>query len=380
MDFEARQRIRRASAFDWRKSGRNADEYPKSVGTGISFRAIYNACSTTCLRHAEDSHVSVIETNDLRKRYRRIQALKGVSLKVEKGEIYGLLGQNGAGKSTLVKILLNIVRRSEGEAFLLGEPIGNTHARKRVGYLPEDHRFPEYHSAHSLLVFYSGLYGLSHNDQNKRIPEMLELVGLKGRMHSKIRTYSKGMKQRLGLAQAMFHNPEVIILDEPTDGVDPVGRKEIRAIMQQLKSEGKTIFLNSHLLGEVELICDRVAILQRGEMIREGDIATLTKQKGHFQIGLKDGQDLPESELASKGYMVRKDGLYWEVGVQDGQTIDPVIDLLRDRGLKLRHLVEKRQSLEDLFMQTVESAEPGIDAPALRRDRPERAQDRRAER
>src|SRR5205823_4552413 len=132
----------------------------------------------------------------------------------------------------------------------------------------------------SLLEFYSGLYGLSRDDRKKRIPEMLELVGLRGRMHSKIRTYSKGMKQRLGLAQAMFHNPEVIILDEPTDGVDPVGRKEIRAIMQQLKADGKTIFLNSHLLGEVELICDRVAILQRGEMIREGDIATLTKQKG----------------------------------------------------------------------------------------------------
>jgi ABC-2 type transport system ATP-binding protein len=322
----------------------------------------------------------VIETVDLRKKYRRIQALKGVSLKVDKGEIYGLLGQNGAGKSTLVKILLSIVRRTEGEAFLLGEPIGNTNARKRVGYLPEDHRFPEYHSAHSLLVFYSGLYGLSRDEQKKRIPEMLDMVGLKGRMHSKIRTYSKGMKQRLGLAQAMFHNPEVIILDEPTDGVDPVGRKEIRAIMQQLKAEGKTIFLNSHLLGEVELICDRVAILQRGEMIREGDIATLTKQKGHFQVGLADGQELPSQELASKGYSVRKDGIYWEIGVQDGQTIDPVIDFMRDRGLKLRHLVEKRQSLEDLFMQTVESAEPGIDAPALRHDRPTRSQDRRGER
>jgi ABC-2 type transport system ATP-binding protein len=324
--------------------------------------------------------VTVIETVQLRKKYRRIQALKGVSLKVEKGEIYGLLGQNGAGKSTLVKILLNIVRKTEGDAFLLGQPVGNTDARRRVGYLPEDHRFPEYHSAYSLLVFYSGLYGLNRNEQNKRIPEMLDLVGLKGRMHSKIRTYSKGMKQRLGLAQAMFHNPDVIILDEPTDGVDPVGRKEIRTIMQQLKSEGKTIFLNSHLLGEVELICDRVAILQRGEMIREGDIATLTKQKGFFQIGLADGQDVPLSDLTSKGYLVHKDGLYWEVGLRDGQSIDPVLDLLRDRGLKLRHLIEKRQSLEDLFMETVQSAEPGIDAPALRHDRPARAQDRRTDR
>src|SRR5262249_58919380 len=126
-----------------------------------------------------------------------------------------------------------------------------------------------------------------------RIPEMLELVGLKGRMHYKIRTYSKGMKQRLGIAQAILHDPEVIFLDEPTDGVDPVGRREIREIMQRLKGQGKTIFLNSHLLGEVELICDRVGILQKGEMIREGDISTLTRQRGLFFIGLAPGRDGP---------------------------------------------------------------------------------------
>lgn len=326
--------------------------------------------------------VAVIETINLRKNYRRIQALKGVSLSVEKGEIYGLLGQNGAGKSTLVKILLGIVRRTEGEAFLLGQPIGDSAARKRVGYLPEDHRFPEYHSGFSLLTFYAGLYGVNRNDRVKKIHEMLELVGLKGRMHSKIRTYSKGMKQRLGLAQAMFHDPDAIILDEPTDGVDPVGRREIRVIMQQLKERGITIFLNSHLLGEVELICDRVAILARGEMVREGDIATLTKQKGHYQVGLADGEKLPQDELAKKGYAIRADGIHWEIGMQDGQSIDPVIDLIRDRGLKLRHLLEKRQSLEDLFMETVEAAEPGIDAPALRRDRdrPARSAPRRSER
>ena len=324
--------------------------------------------------------MSVIETIDLKKRYRKIEALKGVSIKVERGEIYGLLGQNGAGKSTLVKILLNIVRRTDGEAFMLSEPIGNTSARKRVGYLPEDHRFPEYHSGSSLLRFYAGLYGLSRNEADKRIPEMLELVGLRGRMHSKIRTYSKGMKQRLGLAQAMFFDPELIILDEPTDGVDPVGRREIRTIMQQLKEKGKTIFLNSHLLGEVELICDRVGILQRGEMIREGDIATLTKQKGMFQLGLAEGQTLPEAELQQRGYTVRRDGLHWEIGMQDGQSIDPVVDLLSDKKLSIRHLDEKRQSLEDLLMETVEAAEPGIDAPVLRKDRAARPRERRVER
>jgi len=344
---------------------------------GVGRQATYNAppCPTPTL--AEGWLVSVIETVDLRKNYRRIQALKGVSLQVQKGEIYGLLGQNGAGKSTLVKILLGIVRRSEGEAYLLGQPIGDATARKRVGYLPEDHRFPEYHSANSLLEFYAGLYGVPRVERRRRIPEMLALVGLKGRSDSKIRTYSKGMKQRLGLAQAMFHDPDVIILDEPTDGVDPVGRREIRAIMQTLKEQGKTIFLNSHLLGEVELVCDRVAILARGEMIREGDIKTLTKQKGTFQIGLAEGQTLPQAELVEKGYSVRPDGLYWEIGMPDGQALDPVVDLLRDRKLSLRHLIEKRQSLEDLFMETVEAAEPGVDAPAPRRDRPTRPRERR---
>lgn len=307
--------------------------------------------------------MSVIETRNLRKRYRRIEALKGVSLRVERGEIYGLLGQNGAGKSTLVKILLSIVRRTSGEATMLGEPVGTTRARQRVGYLPEDHQFPGYHSAESLLHFYGRLYGMSRHERNCRIPEMLELVGLRGRASTKIRTYSKGMKQRLGLAQAMFHDPELIILDEPTDGVDPVGRREIRTIMQRLKEKGKTIFLNSHLLSEVELICDRVGILQRGEMIREGDITTLTRQKGLFIVGLAEGETLPADELVLMGLSVSRSGIFWEVALSDGQTIDVVVDWIRSKGLRLRHLVEKRQSLEDLFVATVDAAEPGVDLP-----------------
>jgi ABC-2 type transport system ATP-binding protein len=311
--------------------------------------------------------VSVIETINLQKTYNEVRALKGVSLKVEKGQIYGLLGQNGAGKSTLVKILLGIVRKTGGDAMLFEQAAGTVKVRERVGYLPEDHRFPEYHTGYSLLDFYGGLYGLSRADRRAKIPAMLELVGIKGRMKSKIRTYSKGMKQRLGIAQALFHEPELIILDEPTDGVDPIGRKEIRTLMQRLKERGVTIFLNSHLLGEVELICDRVAILQRGELVREGDIAALTKTKGRYIIGLVRGDEMPKTELEQKGYSLRADGDAWEVGLTDGQTIDPVVDLLRAKGSRIRHLVEKRVSLEDIFMQTVESAEPGVDRPMLRR-------------
>ena len=230
--------------------------------------------------------------------------------------------------------------------------------------MPEDHRFPDYHTGASLLFFYGALLGAPRAELRRRVPEILELVGLKGRMHSKIRTYSKGMKQRLGIAQAIFHNPQVIFLDEPTDGVDPLGRREIRRILLTLKDEGKTIFLNSHLLSEVELICDHVAILQAGAVIREGDIAALTRQKGLFVVGLAEGEVLPAADVERLGYEIQPAGKMWEILLVDGQSIDPVIDLLRERRLRLRHLVEKRQSLEDLFLETVEAAEPGVDLPA----------------
>jgi ABC-2 type transport system ATP-binding protein len=308
--------------------------------------------------------VSVLETRNLVKQYGRVEALKGVSLCAEKGEIFGLLGQNGAGKTTMVKILLGITRPSFGEAWLLNEPAGTASVRKRVGYLPEDHRFPDYHTGYSLLDFYGALLEVPRAERQRRIPEMLELVGLKGRMHYKIRTYSKGMKQRLGIAQALLHDPEVVFLDEPTDGVDPVGRREIRSLMQRLKKQGKTIFLNSHLLGEVELVCDRVAILQTGEIIKAGETAVLTREHNAFIIGLAAGQEFPRADLQAKGYSVSPSGDRWEIALSDGQSIDPVVDLLRGRGLSIRHLEEKRISLEDLFIETVVAAEPGVDYPA----------------
>jgi ABC-2 type transport system ATP-binding protein len=309
----------------------------------------------------------VIEIRNLVKNYGRIEALRGVTLTIHKGEIFGLLGQNGAGKTTMVKLLLGIIRASDGEATMLGAPAGTAAVRKRVGYLPEDHRFPDYHTGYSLLDFYGSLLNMPGARKKERIEEMLQRVGLKKRMHSKIRTYSKGMKQRLGIAQAVFHDPEVIFLDEPTDGVDPRGRREIRELLLELKSEGKTIFLNSHLLGEVELVTDRVAILDRGEMIRHGTTQELTQQRDLFVIGLAPGQQFPQADVAKLGYGVTLTDGFWEVGLREGQSIDPVLELVRDRGLNLRHLTEKRTTLEDLFIQTVEAVEPGVDEPVRRR-------------
>ncbi len=319
---------------------------------------------------ARNLAVPVIQTDNLTKHYGSIEALREVSLSVQRGEIFGLLGQNGAGKTTLIKILLGITKLTDGSARLLDRPVGTSAIRSRVGYLPEDHRFPEYHTGASLLDFYGALLDVPRSVRRKRIPETLEMVGLKGRMNYKIGTYSKGMKQRVGLAQAMFHDPDVIFLDEPTDGVDPVGRREIRAIMQHLKSEGKTIFLNSHLLGEVELICDRVAILQRGEVIREGTVAELTLQHNQYLVGIAPEGRFPREDVQKIGFSVSAQGDLWEIGLREGQSIDPVVDLLRSRGLGIRHLIEKRQTLEDLFVETVEAAEPGVDRPAHRARRP----------
>jgi ABC-2 type transport system ATP-binding protein len=298
--------------------------------------------------------VAVIVTDRLVKQYGRIGALRGVSLSVERGEIFGLLGQNGAGKTTLIKVLLGLTARTAGAAELLGRPAGVASVRRRIGYLPEDHRFPDYHTAASLMDFYGALLEVPGRIRRQRIPRLLELVGIKDRMHYKVRTYSKGMKQRLGIAQALLNEPEVVFFDEPTDGVDPLGRKDIRDLMQRLKGEGKTIFLNSHLLGEVEMITDRVAILSCGELVCIGDVATLTRVKGMFVVGLAAGEQFPREEAASMGYLVQPLGDLWEVGLPDGQTIDPLIGAMVGLGLHLRHLVEKRVSLEELFVATVE--------------------------
>jgi ABC-2 type transport system ATP-binding protein len=180
------------------------------------------------------------------------------------------------------------------------------------------------------------------------------------------------MKQRLGIAQAIFHDPDLIFLDEPTDGVDPLGRREIRSMMQELKARGKTVFLNSHLLGEVEQVCDRVAIMNKGKLVREGDIAMLTKTANVFVIGLETGEVFPADEIRKLGCKVTMADALWEVEIPENGSIDPVLSLLHRHGLRLRHLLRKRTSLEELFLQTVEAAEPGVDVPKVKRVLPVR--------
>lgn len=308
-----------------------------------------------------------IEVRELRKTYRDgllrrrlVDALRGVSFDVPRGVIFGLLGPNGAGKTTLIKVLLGIVRPSGGEARLLGRPAGHRDGRRRVGYLPEQHRVPRHHTALTALRYFGGLSGMSPAAVARRAAELLPLVGLAGWGDVPVRKFSKGMQQRLGLAQALLHDPELLMLDEPTDGVDPVGRSELRAVMQRLKGQGKTIFLNSHLLQELELVCDRVVILDHGQVLRQGDLDELTvAARPDVVLTLAAGE--AEARAALAGVAVRQ----WTVhnghvdatlhAVEQPQ-LDAALDALRAGRLSVVSVVPRRQTLEEAFLATLEQA------------------------
>ncbi|HSU66029.1 MAG TPA: ABC transporter ATP-binding protein, partial [Tepidisphaeraceae bacterium] len=206
---------------------------------------------------------------------KRVHALQGVNLRVNRGEVFGLLGPNGAGKSTLVKIMMTVVRPTRVEGNILGHPVGHKATLGRVGYLPENHRFPKYLTGRQVLEFFAQLARVDRATARRRAGELLDIVGMKEWGDTRIATYSKGMLQRVGLAQALVHEPDLVVLDEPTDGVDPVGRREILDVLNRIRGEGRTVFVNSHALSELESICDRVAILVKGQVARQGTIDEL---------------------------------------------------------------------------------------------------------
>ncbi len=211
--------------------------------------------------------VLAIETHDLRKVFGTQPAVRKLSLEVPRGEIFGFLGPNGAGKSTSIKMLLGLVHPTAGRALVLGTAPGNVAMRARVGFLPEDFRFYDWLTARELLRLHGGLAGMSPDALRRRIPELLELVGLAPQADRRLRGYSKGMLQRIGLAQAVLHEPDLVFLDEPTSGLDPMGRRMVRDILRAERARGATVFLNSHLLSEIEITCDRVAFIKEGEVV-----------------------------------------------------------------------------------------------------------------
>ena len=216
---------------------------------------------------------AAIRATGLHKSFGDNHAVRGIDLNVRRGEVFGFLGPNGAGKSTVVKIVLGLVKASAGDVTVLGNPAGSLAARRQIGFLPETFRFHEWMHASEFLEFHGRLAGLARETRRRRASEMLDLVGLAHRRRDRLATFSKGMLQRVGLAQALLANPPLVVLDEPTSALDPIGRRDVRDIIRDLRAAGTTVFLNSHLLSEVEQVCDRVAIINRGQIVAAGEFA-----------------------------------------------------------------------------------------------------------
>jgi ABC-2 type transport system ATP-binding protein len=290
-----------------------------------------------------------------------VQALDGVSLAVEEGAIFGLLGPNGAGKTTLVKSLLGLVHPTGGTARLFGQPAGTPAARQRIGFVPENHRFPGFFTATQTLHAYGRLADVPRAARAERIPALLDRLDLDGRGDSKVKTFSKGMLQRLGLAQALLNEPDLLFLDEPTGGVDPVGRRAIRDIVVELRDEGKTIFLNSHLLSEVEKVCTQIAILRDGTLVRRGSVEELTAVDRVYDLvaspvpeSLLDSSEVPLSPAPDPSSSAA-DLKQYRVRADERATLNAVLDRLRGADVQIESITPLRQSLEDYFIDVVDS-------------------------
>lgn len=288
-----------------------------------------------------------------------VYALRGIEMRVHKGEVFGLLGPNGAGKSTLVKILMTVISPTRADGTMLGERIGHKATLRRVGYLPEHHRFPDYLTGEQVIDFYGAMNGVPRERRRKRTAELLELVGMKDWAKFRVRGYSKGMRQRVGIAQALVNDPELVVLDEPTDGVDPVGRRDIRNICSRLRDEGMTVFINSHLLSELELVCDRVAILVQGKVSSQGTIDELTRDKKYYEISLEASAEAAATIWSSVLGMVANGpkatvrGASLTIATTQASDVQPLIDAVRQVGGIVRTVHAVRPSLEDLFMEAV---------------------------
>lgn len=306
---------------------------------------------------ADQEQTRVVQTWDLKKVYRtgfwlnqKVESLKGCTLTVYEGETFGLLGPNGAGKTTLLKILLGIVRASAGRAVLLGKPIGDRAVKQRIGYLPENPYLYDYLTAWEFLKYTAGLFKIPRGEQKKRIPQLIDTVGIDRKTAKKkqLRQYSKGMLQRIGMAQALINNPEVVFLDEPMSGLDPIGRYQIRQIILALKEQGKTIFFNSHVLGDVEQICDRVAILAQGEIICTGSLEELLGSKDTYQVAGKGGK--PE-ELEPWISNLDFSENHWHGQLITGGNLDSFLSAIAQMDAEILELKLARASLEEFFLQ-----------------------------
>ncbi len=299
-----------------------------------------------------------IKTIGLSKRYsglwsqQPVDAVKNLNLEVHRGEIFGFLGPNGAGKTTTIKILLGIIYPTQGEAYVLGKPAGDPQNHYKLSYLPENPYFYDYMTGREILTFYAKLFGFTEPERSKRVDALLDRVGLSRAANQPLRTYSKGMLQRIGLAQCLLNDPELLILDEPTAGLDPIAHIDIRDLILELRAKGKTLFISSHQLSDVEIVCDRVAILNRGEMVQIGKLEDLLSG-GHVEM---IAEKVPENVLEPIRQMGGRPSLHegrLVVEQPDDGSIDRVIDLVRANGGHIISVKPYRRTLEDLFVETI---------------------------
>jgi ABC-2 type transport system ATP-binding protein len=322
--------------------------------------------------------MNVIQTLNLAKTYgglvgTKVHALRGVDVHVEQGEAFGLLGPNGAGKTTLVKILLGLVRATGGEAALMGRPVGDPMARLRVGYMPERRTYPEFLTAGQVLDLFGRMLGMDSALRRQRIEQVLEEVEMTNWRDHRVGGFSKGMQQRLALAQALLPDPDVLFLDEPTEGIDPLGRVAIRRILRRNLEQGRSLFVNSHMLTEVEMLCSRVAILVKGKVVRHGPLQELTSPEAQYRItlatededrvrGLMVGiDDAPERMQSAAGISI------WKLQVADRDALNAVVDRIRADGVAIEEIQRMRSTLEEVFVETISAAsaagESGADRP-----------------
>ena len=301
-----------------------------------------------------------IQTQGLRKEFGNKAAVKDLTLSVNRGEVFGFLGPNGAGKTTSVKMLLSLTKPTAGTAVLLNHPLGHRQARTRIGYLPEHFRFHEWLTAAEFLNLHGRLYGMETAQRTAVIPDLLALVGLSEKANAKLKTFSKGMLQRIGLAQALINNPELVFLDEPTSCLDPLGRRLVRDIINYLREEGTAVFLNSHLLSEVEKTCDRVAFIRDGSIIETISLADFGQDC--VQLTVRVGQPTPEllNQLADFGegvHLNRANGRI-HLTIQQEAQLPELAHWLITQGHTLYELTPEQLSLEDRFLQIVGTKTP----------------------
>ncbi|MGH9615467.1 MAG: ABC transporter ATP-binding protein [Acidobacteriaceae bacterium] len=299
-----------------------------------------------------------IDTSRLRKSYGTRAAVRDLTIQVGRGEAFGFLGPNGAGKSTSIKMLLGLVKPTGGSALLLGKPVGTRAVRARIGFLPEHFRFYDWLSASELILFHGRLCGLAEDTLRHKVPRLLERVGLGAQHNKPIRSFSKGMMQRVGLAQAIVNDPEILFLDEPTSGLDPAGRKLVRDVIAEQCSRGTTVFLNSHLLGEVEQSCDRVAFIRDGTIVGKYEMDAWQSAQTEVEIKAARVSCAAMERLKAFTQDAHLDGERLRLRVATADSLPEVVRCLVESGAEVFSVVPQRVSLEDLFLQMM-GPEPG---------------------